>query len=269
MKGTYLLSLAFFAAAAGCSGGDKSATTPSSTTGTTPAVTQDVSKLKIETITPGTGKGAENGDTLTMLYRGTLMNGTEFDGNMDDSGKPNLAKDTFALPLGMGQVIKGWDEGLVGIKEGEMRKLTIPSDLAYGPAGSGEKIPPNSPLIFTVKCLGIVHKGEEMVIDTKDVKVGIGPEVKKGDKISIHYVGTLLNGKKFDSSRDRKKPFEFTVGNAEVVPGVDKGVIGMKKGGIRNLTIPPMAAYGADPSNGLPANAVLKFEIEVLGITSK
>jgi len=141
--------------------------------------------------------------------------------------------------------------------------------MGYGAQGSGEKIPPNSDLVFTVKCLDIVHQGEEKVIDIKDLKVGSGAEVKNGDKVTIHYVGTLLNGKQFDSSREKNQPFEFTVGAGEVVAGFDKGLLGMRRGGLRKLRIPPMAAYGSNPNGGIPPNSVLNFEIECLKINGK
>ncbi len=275
MKGqAFITIIALAAVLVGCSGSAKpeaNATTGTSQgdTNVKPDPASNVTELKIETLTPGKGTGAEDGDMLTMLYRGTLTNGTVFDGNMDEKAEPIADKDPFALNLGMGSVIQGWEKGLKGIKVGETRKLTIPSDLGYGAQGSPPTIPPNATLVFEVKCLDIVRKGEEMIIDTNDEKVGSGVEVKNGDKVEIHYVGTLLNGKKFDSSRDRKTPFAFTVGAGEVVPGFDKGVMKMKKGGVRKVRIPPQAAYGANPSNGLPGNSVLTFEIELLKINGK
>src|ERR1017187_6456255 len=95
----------------------------------------------------------------------------------------------------------------------------------------------------------------------EDVKVGMGDVVIEGDAISVHYVGTLENGKKFDSSRDRGEPFEFTVGIGQVIKGWDKGFQGMKTGGIRKLTIPPEMGYGARGAGGvIPPNATLIFE---------
>jgi peptidylprolyl isomerase len=207
---------------------------------------------------------------LTMVYEGKLTTGKVFDGNLTMPGyKPAPGKDPFSLTLGMGSVIPGWDKGLVGIKKDGVRKLSIPSNLGYGPTGSGEAIPPNADLIFIVKCLDIVKRGEELVIDGTNIKPGSGPAVKNGDLISVHYEGKLLSGKKFDSSRDRKQTFNFTVGKGEVVPGFDKGVVGMKKGGVRLVRIPPMAAYGAQPNGAIPANSVLLFEIEVIKINGK
>ena len=103
-------------------------------------------------------------------------------------------------------------------------------------------------------------------LQSEDVVTGKGPEVKSGDTISVHYTGTLMSGKKFDSSRDRNTPFEFKVGTGNVIKGWDQGVIGMKVGGKRKLTIPPGLAYGPAEKPGIPANSALKFDIELLAI---
>lgn len=97
---------------------------------------------------------------------------------------------------------------------------------------------------------------------------GKGKEVKKGDKVSVHYTGTLLSGKKFDSSRDRNEPFEVTIGIGQVIQGWDEGIPGMKEGGKRKLIIPAELAYGnRDVGNGLiPANSTLVFEVEVMKV---
>lgn len=101
-----------------------------------------------------------------------------------------------------------------------------------------------------------------------DEKVGTGKEAKAGDTVSVNYVGTLTNGKKFDSSYDRKEPFSFTLGQGQVIAGWDQGVIGMKVGGKRKLTIPPELGYGAAGQGTIPANSTLVFEIELLNVTS-
>jgi FKBP-type peptidyl-prolyl cis-trans isomerase len=99
--------------------------------------------LDIKTTAPGTGPAAKAGDNITVDYIGTLADGgKEFD--RSKPGKP------FTLKLGAGQVIKGWDQGLVGMKAGEKRRLTIPASLAYGPRGYPPVIPPNSALVFDV-----------------------------------------------------------------------------------------------------------------------
>lgn len=101
----------------------------------------------------------------------------------------------------------------------------------------------------------------------KDVAIGFGREVKNGDKVKVHYVGTLTDGKEFDSSRKRNQPFEFDVGKGMVIKGWEAGLIGMKVGGKRKLTIPPDLAYGdrgVPPT--VPPKSTLIFEVELLSI---
>lgn len=107
-----------------------------------------VKELKTEDITVGDGAEAVAGREVSVNYKGTLLDGTVFDSSYD-RGTP------FSFVLGKGEVIKGWDMGVAGMKVGGKRKLTIPPDLAYGESGAGNVIPPNSPLVFEVELLEV------------------------------------------------------------------------------------------------------------------
>lgn len=101
----------------------------------------------------------------------------------------------------------------------------------------------------------------------EDLKVGTGSAVKSGDTIKINYIGTLLDGTKFDSSYDRSEPFQTQIGVGRVIKGWDEGVIGMKVGGKRRLTIPPDLGYGTQGAGSvIPPNAILVFDLELLEI---
>jgi len=111
--------------------------------------------LEINVLRPGDGAVARSGDTVSVHYTGWLYDerlagrkGAEF-----DSSRPR--GEAFSFPLGRGVVIRGWDEGVVGMKVGEIRELAIPSDLGYGSRGAGDVIPPQQPLIFEVELLAV------------------------------------------------------------------------------------------------------------------
>ncbi len=101
-----------------------------------------------------------------------------------------------------------------------------------------------------------------------DIRVGNGQTAKEGSHVRVHYTGWLTTGKKFDSSVDAGKPFDFTIGNREVIKGWEEGVAGMRVGGKRQLRIPPALGYGAEgtPGGPIPANATLIFDIQLLGL---
>lgn len=104
--------------------------------------------LDIDILEEGNGPTIKNGDTAVMHYTGTFVDGTKFDSSVD--------RDTpFSFVLGVGEVIAGWEQGVVGMKVGEKRRLCIPSELGYGSAGAGGVIPPNAALVFEVQLLGI------------------------------------------------------------------------------------------------------------------
>jgi FKBP-type peptidyl-prolyl cis-trans isomerase FkpA len=100
-----------------------------------------------------------------------------------------------------------------------------------------------------------------------EIRVGTGEVAKEGSHVRVHYTGWLTTGKKFDSSVDRGQPFDFTIGNGEVIRGWEEGVAGMRVGGKRQLRIPPELGYGADGSPPtIPPNATLIFDIQLLAV---
>jgi len=107
-----------------------------------------MSQLQIESLKEGTGAEAKAGNTVTVHYVGTLTDGKKFDSSRDRG-------QGFTFKLGAGQVIKGWDQGVAGMRVGSMRKLTIPPDLAYGDRGFPPVIPPGSTLVFEVELLDV------------------------------------------------------------------------------------------------------------------
>jgi len=216
----------------------------------------------------GEGAEAQAGQSVTVHYTGWLYDeaapdnkGAKFDSSLDRN-------EPFDFPLGGGRVIKGWDEGVQGMKEGGSRTLVIPPQMGYGARGAGDVIPPNAKLVFEVKLLKVIRT--EII----DSKIGEGAEAQAGQNVSVHYTGWLFDknapenkGTKFDSSRDRNEPFDFPLGEGHVIQGWDLGVQGMKVGGQRTLIVPPEMGYGRRGAGGvIPGNATLVFDVELLEV---
>jgi FKBP-type peptidyl-prolyl cis-trans isomerase len=137
----------------------------------------------------------------------------------------------------------------------EQPAATPEGETAQAPA---EGAPANTP----------APQGGELVME--DTVVGTGAEAVAGTKVSVHYTGRLTDGTKFDSSLDRNQPFTFNLGANEVIKGWDQGLVGMKVGGKRKLTIPPHLGYGENGAgDAIPPNATLVFEIELLDVQAQ
>ncbi|MBC3873528.1 FKBP-type peptidyl-prolyl cis-trans isomerase [Undibacterium flavidum] len=225
---------------------------------------------KIDSVV-GTGKEAVVGKTVVVHYTGWLRD-PQAENQHGKSFDSSVGRGPFSFNLGEGRVIRGWEQGVQGMKVGGKRTLQIPSTLAYGPRGAGRGvIPPDADLIFDIELLDVINMPEVEKIDSK---IGKGDEAKSGNTVTVHYTGWLRDpkakgqkGKEFDSSRKREA-FSFTVNGGEVIRGWDLGVQGMKIGGKRTLIIPAALAYGArEVGNGLiPANSDLVFDVELLKV---
>ena len=106
-------------------------------------------------------------------------------------------------------------------------------------------------------------------LEVEDLVVGTGATAATGDTVTVNYIGTLLNGVKFDSSYDSGRPFTFRIGAGQVIAGWDQGVPGMRVGGKRRLTIPPSLAYGSQAVGSIPPNSTLRFDIDLVAIAGK
>lgn len=133
-------------------------------------------------------------------------------------------------------------------------ELVPPKVSRGGPATPTSQAPPTSP-------------AADFPLKKEDLKVGTGAEATDGKTVEVHYTGTLTDGTKFDSSRDRNEPFSFTLGAGDVIKGWDEGVKGMREGGRRKLTVPPSLGYGSQGAGDkIPPDAVLIFDIELLKV---
>lgn len=147
---------------------------------------------------------------------------------------------------------------------------SAPGSAAPSNPHGGEK-PNPQPLESARAQLGIVmDAGPEKPLVKTILAPGKGPEAKDGDTVKVHYVGSLPDGKEFDSSRKRNEPFQFKIGQGNVIKGWDQGVPGMKVGEKRKLTIPPSLGYGARGVPGtIPPNSPLIFEVELVEVVGK
>lgn len=232
------------------------------------------SGLKYIVVEKGSGLKAEKETVVAVHYSGYLKDGKMFDSSVK-RGEP------IQFELGMGQVIKGWEEGLTLMHEGDKFRLIIPYVLAYGEAGRPPIIPEKSDLIFDVELLKVVPavkinpfdiSGKSPQITESGLKYifvqkGRGRQAADGMKVKVHYTGYLADGKIFDSSVKRGQPIEFTLGSGQVIKGWDEGIKLMAVGDKARFIIPFELAYGENGYPGvIPPKAELTFDVELVSV---
>ena len=233
-------------------------------------------ELVVTDLTEGTGAAAVNGDTVVVNYVGVRSaDGTEFD-NSYDKGR------SFPVTLGAGQVIEGWDKGLVGIKPGGRRQLDIPADLAYGDnPPSTDVIQKGDALTFVVDAVAVIPKPDpadapDITVPPtpnqteqtfKDLIVGEGAEIKPGQTVAVQLLAfSAADGKQIDSSWEAGTPLTFVPGAGQLPPGLEKAVEGMRVGGRRQVDIPFADAFGAGGNDqlGLPPSTDLIMVLDLV-----
>lgn len=229
----------------------------------------------------GEGPLAKAGDLIELHYVGYLPDEKKFESSYD-RGQP------FQFIYKEQPILPGWEEAIGLMRAGGKMKMIMPHWLGFGKQGKGA-IPAEATLTFDLELVSIKDPkaeekrlAEEFKNEMKDrfpdalqtesglmyiiEKDGNGTHPEKGQTVSVHYTGTLVDGSKFDSSRDRDKPFEFPIGAGRVIKGWDEGIPLASVGGKIKLIIPHWMAYGANARPGIPANSHLIFDVEMLEI---
>ncbi|MGQ9847578.1 MAG: FKBP-type peptidyl-prolyl cis-trans isomerase [Bacteroidales bacterium] len=239
---------------------------------TTPSGLQIIRINKVDKNAPK----AQSGDIIEVHYTGYFEDGKIFDSSV-------RRNEPIRFTLGKGQVIKGWEEGLSMLSEGEKARIIIPYQLAYGENGRPPAIPPKANLIFDVELIS-VHKpikpvpfdtngkdtlktasGLKYIIVQKAEKNAIKAE--KGKTVKVHYTGYFEDNKMFDSSVERGTPFEFKLGTGMVIKGWDEGIELMHVGEKVRFLIPYQLAYGENGYPGvIPPKSNLIFDVELLEV---
>ena len=229
------------------------------------------SGLQYLEIAAGEGRLPEAGDIVLMHVIGSLPDGTEVV-NTFQQGQPAMAI------MGKGQLLPGWEEGVMLMQAGGSAKLLLPPELAFGIEGYGI-IPPNSQLVIDIEIISIDSPptptgitADELTttgsgLQYNDLAAGQGIEAEAGNTVITHY-SIWVQGESEDSfifSSTFSQPITFVIGSGNIVfPGWDEGVTGMKLGGKRYLVIPPDLALGESGSGDIPPNATLIMEVELL-----
>ncbi|XP_018412102.1 PREDICTED: peptidyl-prolyl cis-trans isomerase FKBP10 isoform X2 [Nanorana parkeri] len=199
----------------------------------------------------------QDSDFVRYHYNGTLLDGTYFDSSYSRSS-------TYDTYVGSGWLIKGMDQGLLGMCAGELRKITIPPFLAYGEKGYGTVIPPHASLVFHALLIDFHNPKDGITLQNQVVPQPCKRKAVTGDYVRYHYNGTLMDGTLFDSSYSRNSTYNTYIGMGYIIPGMDAGLQGICVGEWRRIIIPPHLAYGEKGAGNIPGSAVLVFDVHVI-----
>ncbi|KAG8566435.1 hypothetical protein GDO81_013251 [Engystomops pustulosus] len=200
----------------------------------------------------------KDSDFVRYHYNGTLLDGTYFDSSYSRSS-------TYDTYVGSGWLIKGMDQGLLGMCAGEWRKIIVPPFLAYGEKGYGTIIPPHASLVFHVLMIDFHNPKDGITVQNQVIPKDCKRRAVTGDYVRYHYNGTLMDGALFDSSYSRNTTYNTYIGMGYIIPGMDAGLQGVCIGEWRRIIIPPHLGYGEKGAgNSIPGSAVLIFNVHVI-----
>uniref|UniRef100_A0A8C1VRR3 peptidylprolyl isomerase n=1 Tax=Cyprinus carpio TaxID=7962 RepID=A0A8C1VRR3_CYPCA len=197
-------------------------------------------------------------DFVRFHFNGTLLDGTVF----DSSYKRSQTQDSV---VGEGWLIKGLDEGLLGMCVGEIRHFIIPPFLAFGEKGYGTEIPPHASLVYHILLEDLHNPKDDIIVEVMEAPEPCTRTSVAGDYIRYHYNASFLNGITFDSSYQYNHTYNTYIGMGYVIAGIDKGLQGVCTGERRRIILPPHLAYGQQGAGkDIPGSAVLVFDIHVI-----
>jgi peptidylprolyl isomerase len=252
-------------------GGDK---TPK-----TPVIVQPAYKMTETAV--GTGRAAAAGDIVTFTYVGYLYDSTKSDFKGAKVESSIDLGSTYTATVGVGAMLTGWDQTLIGMQPGGKRTAILPANLAYGANTRDAQtvngiayaaIAANSPMVYDFAMINVIpqitipNQPAPTVFTIVANTPGTGTTIVAGKQITVSYTGWLYDGTRANfkgAQFDTNTSFGFTVGTG-VIPGFTTAVTGMLVGGSRTVIIPPDQAYGAAGTTSIPGNATLVFDITVL-----
>lgn len=267
-----LLALGASLTLAACGGGGGDSGTP---VVTDPNGWNGVTALKTTDTVVGTGTAVDAGKVAPVAYtlwlydvRAADTKGTKLESNVGQ--KP------FSFITGSSTVIKGFDQGVIGMKPGGKRTITIPASLAYGASGNGSGVPANAALVFDVE-LDPLGWTAVTALNKQDLVIGSGVSADAGKTATVIYTAWLYDshatdtkGIKIDSNVGAANGLKVVPGSNGAIAGFEQGVLGMRVGGKRTVTIPASLGYGnnGSASGTVPGGAVLVFDIELTAVTN-